>query len=174
MNPSVPESDLFLSEIFGTDSSDDTELYSEAVLRGNYVLTVNVPDDDMVDRAPMFWIDTIRWIIDEQASNWKSGGLAAPESVRQNAGRGASNRRLVRMAIPVIREELKVGKRAVQRVACECSSACRKAGRGKHRPARGACNGGKTSRQSTCQSGRSKHAQGKFFLSCARQRKNLW
>jgi uncharacterized protein (TIGR02271 family) len=104
----------FFSEIFGTDSSDDAELYSEAVLRGNYVLTVNVPDDDMVDRATDVLDRYDPLDIDEQASNWKSGGLAAPESVRQNAG-AEQQSETGSNAIPVIREELKVGKRAVQR-----------------------------------------------------------
>jgi uncharacterized protein (TIGR02271 family) len=127
----------FFAEIFGSSSRDDAELYSEAVLHGNYVLTVNVPDDDLVDRATDVLDRYDPVDIDEQASNWKSGGWAAAESMRSDTTTGQyagqqpytdqefadkqSMRQTERQAgseskaIPVIQEELKIGKREVQR-----------------------------------------------------------
>jgi uncharacterized protein (TIGR02271 family) len=104
----------FFNDIFGTASRDDAELYSEAVLHGNYVLTVNVPDDDLVDRATEVLDRYDPVDIEEQASKWKSGGWAAPESMRQSASTEQKSE-TGSTAIPVIQEELKIGKRAVQR-----------------------------------------------------------
>jgi uncharacterized protein (TIGR02271 family) len=135
----------FFSEMFGPSSRDDAELYSEAVLHGNYVVTVNVPDDNLVDRATDVLDRYDPVDIDEQASNWKSGGWAAAESMRQDTTSGqysgqqpytdqpqypagqqslreteaerATERQAGQdsKAIPVIQEELKIGKREVQR-----------------------------------------------------------
>lgn len=135
----------FFAEMFGSSSRDDAELYSEAVLHGNYVLTVNVPDDNLVDRATDVLDRYDPVDIDEQASTWKSGGWAAAESMRQDSTSGqyvgqppyteqpqyAAGQQSLReteaertteqqagrdtKAIPVIQEELKVGKREVQR-----------------------------------------------------------
>jgi hypothetical protein len=73
-------------------------------LHGNYVLTVNVPDDDLVDRATEVLDRYDPVDIEEQASNWKSGGWAAPESMRQNASREQQSE-TDSTAIPVIQEE---------------------------------------------------------------------
>ena len=104
----------FFNELFGTSSRDDAELYSEAVLHGNYVLTVNVPDDNLIDRATEVLDRYDPVDIEEQASEWKSGGWAASESMRQNADERQASETGSK-AIPVIQEELKVGKRAVER-----------------------------------------------------------
>jgi uncharacterized protein (TIGR02271 family) len=118
----------FFAEVFGSErDSDDAELYSEAVRRGNYVLTVNVPEDDLVDRATDVLDRYDPVDIEEQASQWKSGGWAAPESMRQSHSGGQANVEDSRRAaarsdtktgtqsIPVVQEEMKVGKRQVQR-----------------------------------------------------------
>lgn len=106
----------FFRRLFGTeDESSDAELYSEAVRRGNYVLTVEVPDDNLVDQATDV-IDRHHPVdIDERASQWKSGGWASPESMRQSAQSTTSTGASETRAIPVVEEELKVGKRQVQR-----------------------------------------------------------
>lgn len=73
----------FFKNLFGYgDHDDDAELYSEAVRRGHYVLTVNVPDDDLVDRVSDLLEKNDPIDIQEQAQQWRSGGWAAPESMR--------------------------------------------------------------------------------------------
>jgi len=136
----------FFRRLFGgdDDTSSDAELYSEAVRRGSYVVTVDVPDDDLVDRATDV-LDRYHPIdIDERSTQWRSGGWASQESMRssdtdsvradwtddgtdgqrQTITTNDANLRLDDTArrdtgeersIPVIEEQLKVGKRQVQR-----------------------------------------------------------
>jgi hypothetical protein len=80
----------FFSEIFGPARRTDAELYAEAVRRGNVVLTINVPEDDLLDQVTDV-LDQYHPIdIDEQASQWKSGGWAAPELMRQSSSEDAA------------------------------------------------------------------------------------
>ncbi|MGZ3236574.1 MAG: hypothetical protein ACXWIN_06955 [Burkholderiaceae bacterium] len=73
----------FFAEVFGPARRTDAELYAEAVRRGNVVLTINVPEDDLLDQVTDV-IDQFHPIdVDEQAAKWKSGGWAAPESMRE-------------------------------------------------------------------------------------------
>lgn len=76
----------FFKSLFGYgDHNDDAELYSEAVRRGHYVLTVNVPDDDLVDRVTDLLEKNDPIDVHEQAQQWESGGWAAPESMRSRS-----------------------------------------------------------------------------------------
>jgi uncharacterized protein (TIGR02271 family) len=130
----------FFRHLFGDDNEqNDAALYSEAVRRGNYVLTVDVPDDDLVDRATDV-LDRHHPIdIDERASQWKSGAWTSQESMRQASAQQAEQppqteqlqaeqpqtdqlqtnqlqgEQAQTKTIPVVEEELKVGKRQVQR-----------------------------------------------------------
>jgi uncharacterized protein (TIGR02271 family) len=107
----------FFRRLFGSDDEkSDAEIYSEAVRRGSYVLTVDIPDDNLVDQATDV-LDRHHPInIDERASQWKSGGWASQESMRE-AGQPTAEQGTQgdTRAIPVVEEELHVGKRAVQR-----------------------------------------------------------
>ncbi|HYD80237.1 MAG TPA: YsnF/AvaK domain-containing protein [Paucimonas sp.] len=104
----------FFRRLFGGgDQPSDAALYSEAVRHGNYVLTVDVPDDQLVDRATDV-LDRHHPIdIEERAAQWKSGAWAAPESMRQAPVPKTEPQQT--KAMPVVEEELKVGKRQVQR-----------------------------------------------------------
>ncbi|MET0856930.1 MAG: YsnF/AvaK domain-containing protein [Telluria sp.] len=120
----------FFSDLFG---SDDTPVnkYSEAVTRGSHVLTVVTASEPEVERAA----DLIERFgpvdIDEKASQW---GGATSTGQTQYAGAGAQQSALLSAqnaqgtqqgsqqratgesaAIPIIQEELQVGKREVQR-----------------------------------------------------------
>jgi uncharacterized protein (TIGR02271 family) len=128
----------FFRRLFGTDDeTGDAELYSEAVRRGSYVLTVEVPDDQLLDQATDV-IDRHHPIdIDERASQWRSGGWASHESMRMapsdtpgtpeasdtasgtaeagmQTAEGATEEGTSR-AVPVVEEQVRVGKREVQR-----------------------------------------------------------
>jgi hypothetical protein len=82
-----PGTDLirsFFTEVFGPARRADVELYSEAVRKGHYVLTVNVPEDELLDQVTDVLDQYHPLDIDEQASRWKSGGWSTPESMRQS------------------------------------------------------------------------------------------
>jgi uncharacterized protein (TIGR02271 family) len=122
----------FFSDIFGSASHPDTELYSEAVRQGHYVLVVDVADDDLVERATEVLDRHDPIDIDDEANKWRASGkltgagaqVAAQQSSMQGAaGQQASMQSAAAQsqsqsgatAIPVIQEALKVGKRAVER-----------------------------------------------------------
>lgn len=128
----------FFRSLFGMDEDrTDRDVYSEAVRRGSCVLTVNAASDEQRDRATdiMNRYDPID--IDERSSHWRSQGWSgydetAPvltdseiqqERDRYSAARADTGEQSATQAtggqeqtrIPVVEEELKVGKRAVQR-----------------------------------------------------------
>jgi hypothetical protein len=64
--------DMF-SDIFGSDNSPHARLYSEAIDRGNYVLTVAAADDEEVDRATIIVERFMPIDIDQQSALWSGG-----------------------------------------------------------------------------------------------------
>ncbi|MES2317144.1 MAG: YsnF/AvaK domain-containing protein [Pseudomonadota bacterium] len=127
----------FFTDIFGTERDEDARVYSEAVNRGHYVLTVVTDSMPEVERAADL-VERFGPIdIDEQAQQWSGGpGTQRPgsgawqqsqpmsqqyaqgsqETLQQGAQqRQGSQQRADTTAIPVIEEELKVGKREVDR-----------------------------------------------------------
>lgn len=133
----------FFIDIFGTDRSTDAQMYSAAVTRGHYVLTLTADSEPEVERAADIVERYGPVDIDEHAQQW--GAMGGQDSMRMGAGSmqqgqgmsqqsappvpGAgmqgsglqgsqyqdSQQRADSAAIPVIQEELKVGKREVQR-----------------------------------------------------------
>lgn len=126
----------FFSSLFGTDTKDEhVDIYSEAVRRGSYLLTVDADSDDERDRAADIMNQYDPVDIDERASLWQTEGWsnydrsAAPYddseierertayAARRSAqGTGTSmGTQGTEERIPVVEEQLKMGKRAVQR-----------------------------------------------------------
>jgi len=135
----------FFSDIFGTDRDESTRMYSEAVTRGHYVLTLDASSEPEVERAADIVERYGPIDIDEHARQWGLGGGTgtSQESMRMGTGSSqqasstlqqstggsmqgsmqgnmqggmqGSQQRADTTAIPVIQEELKVGKRVVQR-----------------------------------------------------------
>ena len=130
----------FFSDLFGSDRGDRMEQYNEAISRGHYVLTVTAPNEPEVERAADLVERHGPVDIDETSSVWSAGGDAgigagamrgqqqsAPmqqsmQSMQSGAGSAqASSGSSMQYAkpesqsIPVVQEELKVGKREVQR-----------------------------------------------------------
>jgi uncharacterized protein (TIGR02271 family) len=125
----------FFSDIFGTDRSESARMYQEAVTRGHYVLTVSTETEPEVERAA----DIIERYgpvdIDEKSAEWgASAALRSGAGAQQQAqpmsqqssiqgtvqgstsAQGSMQRATTdTTAIPVVQEELKVGKREVQR-----------------------------------------------------------
>lgn len=130
----------FFSDLFGSDRGDRMAQYNEAISRGHYVLTVTAPNEPEVERAADLVERHGPVDIDETSSVWSAGGDAgigagamrgqqqsAPmqqsmQSMQSGAGSAqASSGSSMQYAkpesqsIPVVQEELKVGKREVQR-----------------------------------------------------------
>jgi uncharacterized protein (TIGR02271 family) len=100
--------------------------YSEGVRRGSYLVTVDVDSEDETDRAVDVLEDHGAVNIEERAAEWQKSGWSG-----YGAGKGMADVGTVSTAgttatvqparegeaarIPVVEEELKVGKRAVQK-----------------------------------------------------------
>jgi uncharacterized protein (TIGR02271 family) len=105
----------FFSDMFGSDVDESqSDTYAEAVRRGNAVLTIRANSDEQVERASEILNRHHPIDVDDQVSRWKNDGW----SPRQSAGSQSVSRDISQgqdQTIPVIQEELKVGKRQVQR-----------------------------------------------------------
>lgn len=124
----------FFRNLFGGDdtSTEHVDVYSEAVRRGHYLLTVNARDDEQSEQALQIMNRHDPVDIDERASQWRSSGWSgyddnAPrlndseitEERQRYATRGTTDNltggTTEGATLPVIQEELQVGKREVQR-----------------------------------------------------------
>lgn len=130
----------FFRSLFGADQhGDDAGLYSEAVRRGSYLLTVNVGKEDETDRATDIIGRFNPVDLDQRAGNWRGAGWTAYQSdapvytaeQTRNELAGYSSRTTVAgtaaaaapaagetaggETIPVVEEQLQVGKRVIQR-----------------------------------------------------------
>ncbi|MBZ2209697.1 YsnF/AvaK domain-containing protein [Massilia soli] len=122
----------FFSDLFGSDRGDRMETYNEAISRGHYVLSVTAPNEPEVERAADLVERYGPVDIDEKSSAWSAGSTAGGGAVaRQQSAHlsqqsGAGSAQASRsgsmqyantesQSIPVVQEELKVGKREVQR-----------------------------------------------------------
>ena len=127
----------FFADVFGADRDEDARLYSGAVSHGNYVLTLKTDSEPEVERAADI-IERYGPIeIDEHSRQWAGQGAAYQGSSMEQqsqpvsqqyaagtqdtgartgfqGGQGAIQRGDC-TAIPVIEEELKIGRRAVER-----------------------------------------------------------
>ncbi|RSZ60778.1 YsnF/AvaK domain-containing protein [Massilia atriviolacea] len=127
----------FFTDLFGGERSEHARMYAEALDRGHYVLTVTAASEHEVERAADIVERHSPIDIDEHAGQWQ-GAMQGGEAMRaqamsqqstpgasqggmsggsaQGSAMGASQQRADGgTAIPVIQEELKVGKREVQR-----------------------------------------------------------
>lgn len=106
----------FFRSLFGMED-DRPDYYEEAARRGHATLIVHADGEDEVDqiRALLERCDVVD--IEERAMQWRS---EAPGGSGQTAGRGMAGRSGetaadTTAAIPVIEEEIQVGKREVER-----------------------------------------------------------
>jgi uncharacterized protein (TIGR02271 family) len=103
----------FFTELFGTDRSEHAQMYADAVSSGRHVLSLNAGSEPEVERAAAIVERFGPVDIDELSGQW-----AAQDSTRTGAMQHSapvSQQRADSTAIPVIQEELRVGKREVQR-----------------------------------------------------------
>lgn len=93
-----------IGKMFGFGKDDDT--YSEAVRRGNYVLVADVVDEQQAERAEVIIEQHNPVDIDERAAQWRESGWSGSVAGARTTGEEV---------IPVVEEELRVGKRQTQR-----------------------------------------------------------
>jgi len=127
---SVPQGGIrgFFYSLFGGDAdAGHHDVYAESVRRGSYVLTVTVANEAEVDRAAgvMSRFDAVD--IDERIGHWKQQGWSgydesAPRYTRDQIEKERATYAQSRSAgtsesarIPIVEEQLKVGKRQVER-----------------------------------------------------------
>ena len=99
----------FFSRLFG-DDEEYASRYSEAVGRGGTVVTVDCETDEQADRAEAI-LNRFGGDVDERGESYRQGAYTGTESVetgRTDLAAGGEAR------IPVIEEELRVGKREVE------------------------------------------------------------
>jgi uncharacterized protein (TIGR02271 family) len=109
----------FFAELFGTDEDREVRTYAEAVRRGGALVKVEV-DEQQADVARSALESAGAVDIEERAREWRASGwdadlaeTAAPADVRPS--RAAEVRTGGQEdVIPVVQEELQVGKRTVQ------------------------------------------------------------
>jgi uncharacterized protein (TIGR02271 family) len=115
----------FFRSLFGMDEDrEHRDVYAEAVRRGSCVLTANAGSDEQRERAVEIMNRYNPVNIDERATQWKSQGwtdydetapMYTDTEIAKERQQYTSARPEGETRIPVVEEELKVGKRMVQR-----------------------------------------------------------
>jgi uncharacterized protein (TIGR02271 family) len=102
----------FFENLFGASDTDSAGHYSEAVRRGGAVVAVTVDDDSMVDVARSALADVGAVNIEQRVSAWRESGYTGYQKDARpyTADQIAEERARV---IPVVKEDLEVGKRQV-------------------------------------------------------------
>ena len=127
-----------IKDFFGFSDDEDTFEYREAARRGSTLATVSAPDE-RVDQAVQVMQRYGVVDLDERAQQWRSQGWqgraagiaqaavhGATQAAAQGAGQGAAQPRTaapapaasrgnVEAVVPVVEEQVRVGKRAVRR-----------------------------------------------------------
>lgn len=111
----------FFARLFGKDSSDeDRRYYSEAIKRGDFAVIVHA-DEHSIDRAADILNNAGAVEVEETKPSDTYSSGTRPAEARPSDTRASDTRRTTPLkqgestTIPVVREDLKVGKRAVQR-----------------------------------------------------------
>jgi stress response protein YsnF len=110
-----------IGSIFGFGKDNDNETYSEAVRRGNCVLSVDVADDDEANRAEGILEQHDPVDIDERTAQWRESGWQGFQAGdqtnggRTDVGRSAGGHATGDEVIPIVEEEIQVGKRETRR-----------------------------------------------------------
>jgi len=100
----------WLGSIFGTDDTEQNTRYAEAIRRGRCVVAVDTADDTANDRAVDIMNDHNAIDVDDDAARHGYRTMdtgSTSERLRED--------RKTEESIPVVREELQVGKRVIQR-----------------------------------------------------------
>ena len=114
----------FFSNLFGTNDdvsvTPETDVYAESVRRGSTVVTASVAEN-MVDKAADILNDNGAIDIDRRAAQYRSSGYkgydktAKPYTAEQTQTEMKNFKDQGEIALPVIEEQLNVGKKVVNR-----------------------------------------------------------
>jgi stress response protein YsnF len=99
----------FFARLFG-DDDEHVSHYSEAVGRGGTVVTVDCETDEMADRAEAI-LNRFGGEVDERGESFRQGAYMGTDNVETNRADLAEGGEA---RIPVIEEEVRVGKREVE------------------------------------------------------------
>lgn len=111
----------FFRSLFGMDNDEHSGRYSEAVRRGSHVVTVQASDEAQVQRIEGLMQDHHAIDVDEREEHWRKEGWQGYDASAPTFGADDIERERSRDAdtssrrIPVVDEELRVGKRTVER-----------------------------------------------------------
>lgn len=107
----------FFRSLFGGDDDEHAVRYSEAVRRGSHVVTVHVADEQQAERVEDIMQRHDAIDIDERESEWRASGWRGydADAPALSDDELARERGDVSGKIPVVQEELRVGKRVVSR-----------------------------------------------------------
>jgi len=101
----------FFKNLFGSDN-DDAGTYAEAVRRGSIVVAVDAQDDEQLDRARTVMEEMGSVDVDSRANRWKQQGWTGFDENSEPFS--DDERESERQAVPVVQEDLQVGKRTVE------------------------------------------------------------
>ena len=109
----------WLQSIFGDEGRDHAATYSEAVRRGGYMVSVAADDTVQAQEVAAIMEQDGAIDIDARAEQWRKEGWTsyredAPALSREELERERELRAEEKARIPVVEEELEVGKREVQ------------------------------------------------------------
>ena len=94
---------------------EDSHSYEEGMRRGGYLLCARV-DEDCADEAIRILDESDSVDLDEREQSWRSEGWSPYQSTAGTTGFGETDRSTVaEERIPIVEEELRVGKREVER-----------------------------------------------------------
>jgi uncharacterized protein (TIGR02271 family) len=103
----------FFSTLMGGASTDQAGNYAEAVQRGSAVVVADAQTDEEIEKATTLLQQLGVVDVDQRAEQWKSEGWKGHEASAKPSGtKKASTEE--ETVMPVVQEELKVGKRTVQ------------------------------------------------------------
>ena len=97
---------------------EDSHSYEEGMRRGGYLLCARV-DEDCADEAIRILDESDSVDLDERETSWRSEGWSPYQSTAGSAGfqqeQRQTDRTVAEERIPIVEEELRVGKREVER-----------------------------------------------------------
>jgi uncharacterized protein (TIGR02271 family) len=98
-------------------SNDDRRAYGEGLNRGGFMLCAEVDGDEDADRIVSILEQTSSVDMDERQNSWRSEGWSGGQEQRGTSERGSSQSDNVvqEERIPIVEEQLRVGKREVER-----------------------------------------------------------
>lgn len=107
------ERDSFLGSMFG--SHDDRYTYDESLRRGSFLLCAQVDGDEDEDRIVSLLEETGSVDIDQRNAQFRSDGWEPRASSGMGTFQGSAQGTQQEERIPIVEEELRVGKRTVSR-----------------------------------------------------------